>query len=216
MADPALDVAVEVVRNRASLGRIVSQWQDLARHALEPNPLYEPDTLLPQFHAADDADLHCYVAWARDPERSDLPAYLGGLFPFRRSRSLWGLSSWTLGKPLVRAEGAQRHLAALLHALERNGVGVVEFRNLPRGGGLSDLLAEVLRDHKSTLFAYDVPAPQSVAQSVAQSADQRGLRNLVIGLGAMGEMWVSMLPLLNWTRQRIASASRSDSSAVTT
>jgi hypothetical protein len=208
MADPALDVAVEVVRNRASLGRIVSQWQDLARHALEPNPLYEPDTLLPELHAAGDGDLHCYVAWARDPERSDLPAHLGGLFPFRRERSLWGLSSWTLCKPLVRAKGAQRHLAALLHALERNGVGVVEFRHLPRGGGLSDLLADVLRDHKSTLFAYDVPAPQSVAQC-------GGLRNLVIGLGAMGEMWVSMLPLLNWTRQRIAAASRSDSSAVT-
>src|SRR5678815_6130237 len=42
MADSALDVAVEAVRDRASLVRISAQWEELARHALESGPLLDP------------------------------------------------------------------------------------------------------------------------------------------------------------------------------
>jgi hypothetical protein len=35
-------VTVSVVRDRASLARVVAPWEDLVRHAIEPNPLYEP------------------------------------------------------------------------------------------------------------------------------------------------------------------------------
>src|SRR4029077_595053 len=42
MADSALDIAVELVRDRASLARISAQWEELARHALEPSPLHDP------------------------------------------------------------------------------------------------------------------------------------------------------------------------------
>jgi hypothetical protein len=40
--------------------------------------------------------------------------------------------------------------------------------------------------------------------------DSRSLHNVVIGTGAWGEMWVSMLPLANWAKRRIALTSRRD------
>jgi len=217
MADSVLDIAVEVVRDWAGLARIVAQWEELASHALEPNPRYEPSMMLPALKGADEGDFHCCLAWARDPERSDLPAMLGGVFPFRRGRSYMGFPvsalrswshrswAWELCTPLVRAEGAQRYVVALLDRLERDGTAVIEFRHMPRGGAFSAVLAEALRERDATPFA-DEHAP-------AWTGDL-GMRTLTIGMGTLGEMWVSMLPLLNRTRRRIAARSRSDSPAL--
>jgi len=218
MIDSALDIAVEVVRDRASLTWVIAQWEDLARHALEPNPLYVPEMLLPALDSAGERGFHCCLLWARDPERSDLPAQLGGLFPFKRERRYQGFPAstlrswshpswaWELCTPLVRIDGAQRYVAALLEWLARDGTAVVEFRNVQRGGGFSDVLADALREHESTLFACDTATPES--------AGGPGLRNLAIGLGTLGEMWVSMLPLLSRTRRRIAAVSRGYAPAV--
>jgi hypothetical protein len=68
------------------------------------------------------------------------------------------------------------------------------------------VLADVLREHKSTVFADDVAAPAC--------AGEFGMRNLVVGVGTLGEMWVSMLPLLDRTRRRLAASPRSDARAV--
>jgi hypothetical protein len=205
MAASAFDVAVEAVRDRASLARICAQWEDLARHALEPHALDDPGSTLALLEAPGERGFHCCLSWAWDPERSDTPAILGGLFPLRRERSAWGLSSWTLQAPLVRAQGAQRHLEALLDWLERGGATVVEFRHLPCEGRLNDVLEEVLRDHDATVYRCDRPA--------LAGADGPGLRNMVIGLGTLGAMWVSMLPLLDRAKRRIAAASRSEAPA---
>lgn len=212
MPDSVPDIAVEVVRDRASLVRVLAQWEDLARHALEPNPLYEPEMMLPALDAAGESGFQCCLLWARDPERSDLPAQLGGLFPFKRERRYQGLPAstlrswshpswvWELCTPLVRTDGTLHYIAVLLERLERDGTAVVEFRNVHRGGGFCDLLADALRDHESTLFAWDIATPES--------AGGPGLRNVAIGLGALGEMWVSMLPLLSRAKRRMAAVSR--------
>lgn len=205
MADLALDVAVEAVRDRASLARISAQWDDLARHALEPNSLHDPATRPALLEAAGEGEFRCCLSWARDPERSDLPAILGGLFPLRRGRGSWGLASWIVHAPLVSAERAQRHLAALLDWLKRSGATVVEFRQVPRDGRLNEALADVLREHDATVYACDVAAPGGVGP---------GLRDLVIGLGTVGETWVSMLPLLARAKRRIAAGSRAQPPAV--
>ena len=206
MADPALDVAVEPVRDRASLMRISAQWEELVRHALEPSALHDAALTLDWPEAPGGRGFLCCLSWARDPERSDLPATLGGAFLLRRSRSPWRVPAWTVHAPLVRAEGAKRHLAALLHWLKRGGATVVEFRHVPREGRMNEVLAEVLREHDCAVHGCDVPAPAGVASP--------GLRNLVVGLGALGEMWVSMLPLLERAKRRIAAASRAESPAV--
>ena len=203
MADPALDVAVEAVRDRASLVRISAQWDDLARHAIDPDALHETALTLALLDAAGGRGFQCCLSWARDPERSDLPASLGGLFPLRRGRSSWGFPSWILHAPLVRAEGAQRHLAALLDWLKRRGATVVEFRHVPREGRMSQALADVLRERDATVYGHDLPAPGGV--------EGPGLRNLAIGLGSLGEMWISMLPLVDRAKRRIAAAWRPES-----
>jgi hypothetical protein len=200
MADSALDVAVEAVRDRAGLARISAQWDDLARHALEPDAHHETALALALLDAAGERGFHCCLSWARDPERSELPATLGGMFPLRRARSSWGFPSWTLHAPLVRAEGAPRHVVALLDWLRRDGATVVEFRHVPREGRMNEVLAEALRDHDSAVYARDVPVPAGI--------DACGVRNLVIGLGPLGEMWVAMLTLLERAKRRIAAAWR--------
>jgi hypothetical protein len=201
MADSVLDVAVELVRDRASLARISAQWEELARHALEPSALHDPAMTLALLEAVGGGGFRCCLSWARDPERSDLPAALGGLFGLRRERSACGFPSWIVHTALVGAEGAQRHVAALLDWLERSGATVVEFRQVPREGPLNDALADVLRERDATVHVRE------------GGAAGPGLRNLVIGLGTVGEMWVSMLPLLDRAKRRMA-ASRAESRAV--
>lgn len=144
--------------------------------------------------AAGAGGFRCCLSWARDPERCDLPAALGGLFALRRERSVCGFPSWVVHTALVGAEGAQRHVAALFDWLERSRATVVEFRQVPREGRLNDALADVLRERDSTVH---------VREGAAAGA---GLRNLVIGLGTVGEMWVSMLPLFDRARRRMAAA----------
>jgi hypothetical protein len=203
MANSALDVAVEAVQDQASLARICAQWEDLARHALEPDAV-EDAALTLALLGAGNWGFHCCLSWARDPERSDLPASLGAVFPLRRERSSWGFSAWTVYAPLVRAVGAQRHLVSLLDWLKRGGATVVEFRQVAREGRMNEVLADVLREHDCTVYGRDVPAP----------SDGPRVRNLVIGLGTLGQMWVSMLPLLDRAKRRISAASRAESPAV--
>jgi hypothetical protein len=205
MADSTLDVAVEAVRDRASLVRVSAQWEELARHALEPGPFLDPALTLALLEAARAGGLRCCLSWARDPERSDLPAALGGLFALRRERGAWWFPSWIVHTALVSADGAQRHLAALLDWLERSGARVIEFRQVAREGRLHEVLTEVLRLRRTTVYACDVAAPGGVGL---------GLLNLVIGLGAAGATWVSMLPLLPRAKRRIATGSRAQSPAV--
>ena len=208
MGDSARDVAVEAVRDRASLVRISAQWDDLARHALEPDPdpLGEMATTLASLEAAGEGRLQCCLSWARDPERADLPASLGGLFPFRLKRSAWGFPCWTFYPPLVRADGAQRHVAALLDWLERAGAAVVRFRHVPREGRLNDVLVEVLRDCGATVYGCNVAAPDGVGGP--------SLRDLLIGIGAVGGRSVAMVPMLDRLKRRIWPAFRTGSPAV--
>ena len=206
MADSVLDVAVELVRDRASLARISAQWEELARNALDPTPLHDPAMTLALLEAAGGGGFRCCLSWARDPERSDLPAALGGLFALRRERSACGFPSWIVHTALVGAEGAQRHVAALLDWLERSGVTLVEFRQVPREGRLNNALADVLRERDAMVYTRDVAAPGGVGGA--------GLRNLLIALGAVGAMWVGMLPLLDRAKRRMGARSRTDAPPV--
>lgn len=212
--DCGVDIAVERVAQAAHLRAIVPQWAELAREAQERNPCYEPGEM-PAAPLEGDHGPECALVWARDPERSDLPAALSALFLFRRASRYRGfpvktLRAWSGAScadalqctPLIRAANAHRCVAALLERLERDGVGVVEFPDVPPDGRFADVLAEVLRDRRCTVFAEAVPPAAGEAG--------RGRRNLAIGLGAVGEMWVSMLPLLANTRRRIAAVRGND------
>src|SRR5438552_2405850 len=108
---------IQVLRDRESLAAIVSPWEELAAHALEPNPFYEPWILLPALRAQGEGEqFRCISIW--DEGR------LLGLFPFERRRRFKGLpvttltswrhSAYLLCTPLVRADAAIACLRALV------------------------------------------------------------------------------------------------------
>jgi hypothetical protein len=141
-------VTVSVVRDRASLARVVAAWEDLARHAIEPNPLYEPWMLLPALEAQGSEDFVCVLAWSGGT--------LTGLFPLKRERRYkgmpvdvlrsWWHKSWMLCSPLVRVGAAHTSILALLDWLVRDGcrASALEFVYLPTDGAFHGVLAEVL------------------------------------------------------------------------
>lgn len=145
--------AVAMVRDRESLAQLVPQWEDLARQALEPNPLYEHWMLLPALRAA--ADVTCVAVHCG--ERLD------GLFPLQKMARLnslpvrgyrsWHHVSWMLGTPLVRARSARTTLKALLEWLAREGAAAMEFCYIPCDGAFHAALADVLSNHEATVVA---------------------------------------------------------------
>src|SRR3989442_15355605 len=108
---------IQVLRDRESLAAIVAPWEDLAAHAIEPNPFYEPWILLPALQAQGEGEqFRCISIW--DEGR------LIGLFPFERRRRFKGLpvptltssrhSAYLLCMPLVRAHAPTECLRALV------------------------------------------------------------------------------------------------------
>lgn len=114
-------------------------WRDLAAHAAEPNPFYEPALLLPALrHLREGRRVRCVLVY-RGGE-------LCGLFPVVRRRALprvpWpALSLWDhrhcfLAVPLVRPDGIDATLDAFLGACRRlaGGPVVVRWPLLDQGG----------------------------------------------------------------------------------
>lgn len=131
-----MNPVIQVLRDRESLAAIVSQWEELAAHAIEHNPFYEPWILLPALRAQGEGGEFISI-W--DEGR------LIGLFPFERRRrfkglpvatlSSWRHSAYLLCTPLVRADAALECLRALLRWIATQGdASVLELRYLPADG----------------------------------------------------------------------------------
>src|SRR5205823_4149261 len=129
---------IQVLRDRESLAAIVAPWEELAAHAIEPNPFYEPWILLPALQAQGEGEqFRCISIWHE--------GRLIGLFPFERRRRFKGLpvatltswrhSAYLLCTPLVRADAVLECLRALLHWIATQGdASVLELRYLPADG----------------------------------------------------------------------------------
>ena len=162
---PATGVAnagwhVAVTRDAAALAALVPQWEDLAAHALEPNPFYESWSLLPALEAEHSARELLFVqVWKQ--------GRLDGLFPFVREPRFKGLPlsalrSWhhashMLCTPLVRAGAQAACLQALLGWLREDGGGARGggFRCLPAEGAFIGALADATRDAPVTVASTD-------------------------------------------------------------
>jgi hypothetical protein len=178
-------VTVSVVRDRASLAGVVAAWEDLVRHAIEPNPLYEPWMLLPALEAQGSEDFICVLAWSGGT--------LTGLFPLTRERRYkgmpvdilrsWWHKSWMLCPPLVRAGAAHTSVLALLDWLARDGcrASAVEFLYLPTDGAFHAVLAEVLYNSpamvvETAAFARALLRRERCAEAYLESAMSNGGR----------------------------------------
>lgn len=115
--------AVVVLEGAARLHDYVPLWEDLARHALEPNVFYEPWMLLPAVRALGAGEDLFFVLVLDQGS-------LLGLFPLQRRRhyrrmpvpvlGLWRHLHCYLCTPLVRASRAADCLTAFLGWLERD------------------------------------------------------------------------------------------------
>jgi hypothetical protein len=164
---------------------VVAAWEDLARHAIEPNPLYEPWMLLPALEAQGSEDFVCVLAWSGGT--------LTGLFPLTRERRYkgmpvdvlrsWRHKSWMLFPPLVRAGAAHSSVLALLDWLARDGcrASAVEFLYLPTDGAFHAVLAEVLYNSpamvvETAAFARALLRREGCAEAYLESAMSKGWR----------------------------------------
>ncbi len=140
---------VAVSRDAKALAALVPHWEDLAAHALEPNPFYESWSLLPALEAEHSGRELLFVqVWKQ--------GRLDGLFPFVREPRFKGLPlgvlrSWhhtshMLCTPLVRAGAQAACLQALLAWLREDGAAAAEFRYLPADGAFIGALADATCD----------------------------------------------------------------------
>ena len=133
---------VKVVRGQQQTADIVAAWDDLAAAALEPNPFYESWMLRPALEYLGGENVELVTVWS--------DGKLGALLPMQRSRykglPTRVLCSWRhrhclLGTPLIRAENAAAHVAALMDWF-RKSASVVALDYLPADGPVYQLLAK--------------------------------------------------------------------------
>ena len=133
------------------MAALAPAWDELAAHALEPNPFYESWLLLPALDAFGlETSFRLVTIW--NGERLDALLPLERTRRFSRGLPLPALGSWRhrhclLCTPLVRAEGAQETLAALLGWLRAGGeaVSLVGLRYIPSEGAFSRALIPALQ-----------------------------------------------------------------------
>jgi CelD/BcsL family acetyltransferase involved in cellulose biosynthesis len=147
-APPRADSAgVVVVSDIKSLALYVSEWEDLAAEAVEPNVFYEHWMLMPALSAfGRGKEIKVVLVFAPNPADPHRAPFLCGLFPLECERRFKGLIVTTLSlwkhdycylcTPLVRAGYEQQCLEAFLDWLARDGAGcqLMEFRSIGSEG----------------------------------------------------------------------------------
>ena len=171
---------VAVLRGAQASAEIVAAWDDLAANALEPNPFYESWMLRPALEwLAAGRDIQLVTVWA--------DGKLGALLPLERQARYKGLPvgslrSWRhrhcmLCTPLVRTEGAETYLAAMIEWLRR-AASVVELDYMPSDGPVYRLLAKMLpaaqvwEGYERALFRRAKDADTYIATAVSRQDRQ--------------------------------------------
>jgi len=157
------DLRFVVVRDPVDFGRHLPAWEDLAAHAVEPNPFYEPFMLLPALDAFGGASALQFVfVYA---ERSGRKALIGFLPMERATRykglplahlRLWLHRHCYLCTPLIRRGQAQRCLNGYFGWLAAHDSSVVvEWRNINGDGAFLPTLTGVLADAGRAYLPYE-------------------------------------------------------------
>lgn len=151
MSGHTVGVSAELIAVAGLSESDLAQWRDLASVALEPNPFFEPEYVLPLARGLGDLD-NVQLLVVRDASgwRACLPVHAA---PRWHRVPLRSLSTWRghvlyglLGTPLVAPERPSEDLAALLDGLPAAGSGAV-FTGLEwvdTDGPVADALAEIL------------------------------------------------------------------------
>jgi CelD/BcsL family acetyltransferase involved in cellulose biosynthesis len=192
---------IQVVRDREALAAMVPAWEDLAAHALEPNPFYEPWILLPALRAQGEGQgFRCVLVW--DGER------LVGLFPFERRRRFKGLpvatlaswrhSAYLLCTPLVRADASIECLRALLDWAVCE-VSMLQLLYVPADGPFDDALRAAARTvvrtaHFSRALLVKAASAEDYMEEALSGQLRRQLRRNERRLREQGMVTISVGP----------------------
>lgn len=161
MADT--DLQFVVVRNPAELQLHLPAWEDLAAHAMEPNPFYEPFMLLPAVDVFGMGSMLQFVfVYATTRAGRVLLAFL----PMERASRyrglplaylrLWMHRHCYLCTPLIRRGQARRCLSGYLDWSATHDTGVViEWRNVNADGAFLTAFTEVLQDAQRAYVPYE-------------------------------------------------------------
>ncbi len=137
----------------AALAEHVAAWEDLAAAALEPNPFYEPWSLLPAVRNLEldaGAELQFVLIFAEH--------VLCGFFPLERQPkipvNLWKISYCAISTPLLRAACARECLDSFFGWLAEND-SVADLTWIPGEGPFYQLLIDCLHDRQTMIGAWD-------------------------------------------------------------
>jgi CelD/BcsL family acetyltransferase involved in cellulose biosynthesis len=155
-------VAVEDVE---ALAEHRAAWDDLAAHALEPNPFYESWMLTPAWRAFGKGQSLLFLfVYLPDPASPQAPPRLCGLFPLQRRHykrfpvlRLWQHLHCFLCTPLLRKDQAGECLAALFAWLRADprGTALLELNLIAADGPFHRLLTSFLSQRRLPSFLED-------------------------------------------------------------
>lgn len=211
---PAVSASYQVIvaRSEEELAPYREQWDDLARHALEPNAFYESWMLLPALRGFAGEDVQMALVLAASDRGEPV---LCGLFPLQRR---WGyrglpvayLSLWEYAYcfscvPLLRASCARECLRAFLGwlASDPQGAPLLEWPCVPQEGPLQQLLVDLCREqsllwHAPELWTRAILRPREDAESYLKEAlssrQRKELRRKENRLGELGLVEYRSLP----------------------
>jgi len=195
------------------MASLLADWESLAAAALEQNPFYEPFVALPALHALGSASVRFVLVWATPAGRRGTRV-LCGFFPLQRRSAagriplpmlgLWKHRYCYLCTPLIRAEGAQATISALLDrlAVECGPFGVLRMEDVPAEGRYHHLLLAELHQRGWTslvgesyvraLFRRDVDA-ETYLQRALGGKRRKELRRQRSRLAELGKLEVEEL-----------------------
>jgi CelD/BcsL family acetyltransferase involved in cellulose biosynthesis len=202
--------SVVVLDQPADLIAHSGAWNDLARHALEPNVFCEPWALLPALRAFGPGhELLFVLVYAADRGPASASPLLCGFFPLERRHgyrglplrylTLWQHAYCYFGAPLLRADQASDCLSAFLSwaRLDRQGAAVVALPNISGEGPLRQLLIEHGNRHGTLSYVAEAHSralfrPRRDAQTYLETAlaskrrkDFRRKENALAGQGRL-------------------------------
>lgn len=180
-AESVVRPSFEIARSRAELEPHLAAWENLARHALEPNVYYEPWMVQPALDAFGwDPGLVFVFIYGPDPAKHGKGKVLLGLFPVKARRGLKGIPAkvlglWqhkycVLGMPLLRVGAATEAYRSFLE-WARTGPyasGLLEMPLLPaQGSGYQVIVEEAFHSgrlsyvHETYNRALLIPQPKT-------------------------------------------------------
>jgi len=196
---------IVVARDAVALEAIVPAWEELAAHALEHNPFYEPWMLLPALESfGRESNLQFVLVY------DDQPAVplLCGLFPLERPphyrglpvryARLWQHLHCYLGTPLLRRGQAEACLAALLDWISAAGTSAIEWRKVAAEGPFITALGAVREQRRTfsfrsyhqerALLRRSAGGSEAYLQRALPKASRKEFRRLQARLAECGEI----------------------------